>query len=207
MGIYSIIHNQTEKAYIGQSKNLPERWKQHQTMLRNNTHHNKGMQEDYNKDQTNPFIFKIIYLIKNPYKYSSEELQDILDILEWKFVNEYNKDTETYNIAKIHKPEATRIPQEIIDNLFDGEVWVLPEYRPKSRKKETHYNTYVKLLEKYKIRHPLEKWSTESYTRETKERRRKKYIQESKYLMDKMKLKGNQKQQLTYMIINYFLHN
>lgn len=69
------------------------------------------------------------------------------------------------------------------------------------KKTENYYRTQ-RLLNKYKTRQPMEKWSTESYTEESKERRIKEYIRISNYYMDRMKLVGTQRRDLQWIIKN-----
>lgn len=200
VGIYAIVHNLTGRTYVGQSRNIEKRQRQHLHGLETGIHHNWRLQRDWDESSFNPYTFKVIYKLNYPDKYDDEELKDILDLLEWKFLETYGEETETYNLAGVRKPPPTNIPQDIIDNLFDGEVWVLPEYRESIRVKETHYNEYVRLLDKYKVRHPMEKWSSESYTRESREYRLRKYIQDSRPIMDRMKLVGDQRIRLMQML-------
>ena len=58
--IYSITNTQNEKKYIGQTKNIKNRWTQHRSSLNNNHHHNKHLQAAWNKYGEYSFAFKII---------------------------------------------------------------------------------------------------------------------------------------------------
>ncbi len=49
-GIYKITNLKTGKIYVGQSKNVYHRKKEHFTALRKGCHENKLMQADWNKD-------------------------------------------------------------------------------------------------------------------------------------------------------------
>ena len=69
-----------------------------------------------------------------------------------------------------------------------------------SNKRTGRYNDYVRLLNKYKTKHPMEKWSKESYTEESKETRIRSYLRMSEHIMDDMKLVGNQRRDLKHMI-------
>ena len=57
-GVYAIINTQTGKSYIGSSYNLDLRFEQHRTMLITNSHHNKGLQRDFNKFDYDLYLFK-----------------------------------------------------------------------------------------------------------------------------------------------------
>lgn len=49
VGIYGIKNTVTQKWYVGSSKNIPSRWRTHQTRLRNKCHHSKKLQASWNK--------------------------------------------------------------------------------------------------------------------------------------------------------------
>ncbi|SDH45051.1 GIY-YIG nuclease family protein [Desulfosporosinus hippei] len=46
-GIYRIRNIKNEKAYIGQSKNILDRWEKHKNSLRNGKHHSKSLQIEW----------------------------------------------------------------------------------------------------------------------------------------------------------------
>ena len=69
-----------------------------------------------------------------------------------------------------------------------------------SNKRTGNYDNYVRLLKKYKVRHPMEKWSSESYTKESKENRIREYLYLSEGLMDEMKLTGYQRRDVKHLI-------
>lgn len=71
-----------------------------------------------------------------------------------------------------------------------------------SNRKTGRYDEYAYLLNKYKSRHPMEKWSTESYTAETKSVRIRDYVRMSEYIMDSMRLVGTQRRDLKWLIKN-----
>ncbi|MEQ8172689.1 MAG: GIY-YIG nuclease family protein, partial [Candidatus Eremiobacterota bacterium] len=58
-GIYCIINRVNQKIYIGSAKNLKDREKQHFSLLKNNKHVNKYLQNSYNKHGYENFEFKI----------------------------------------------------------------------------------------------------------------------------------------------------
>lgn len=69
-----------------------------------------------------------------------------------------------------------------------------------SNKRTGNYNNYVRLLNKYKARHPAEIWSRESYNEESKNIRIKEYLNMSEWIMDEMKLGGTQRRDLKHML-------
>lgn len=61
-GIYRIIHNTTNREYIGSAINISRRWYQHKTELRHSRHTNKRLQNSWNKYGENEFSFEVIEL-------------------------------------------------------------------------------------------------------------------------------------------------
>ena len=59
-GIYKIENKINNKKYIGQSKNIHRRWKQHKHYLNKNQHENQYLQSAWNKYGENSFNFEII---------------------------------------------------------------------------------------------------------------------------------------------------
>ena len=57
-GVYKITNDQTGEVYIGQTNNLHYREKQHREDLASGNHHNRRMQQDYNKGNT--FSFEVL---------------------------------------------------------------------------------------------------------------------------------------------------
>lgn len=59
-GIYQIKNKTNYKVYIGSSKNVYVRWKQHLSMLENGKHHSNHLQNAWDKYGRNNFIFEIL---------------------------------------------------------------------------------------------------------------------------------------------------
>lgn len=57
-GIYKMTNNRTGKVYVGQSNNLTRRKQEHMSKLSKGTHHNKQMQQDFNRG--NRFSFQVV---------------------------------------------------------------------------------------------------------------------------------------------------
>lgn len=88
-GIYIIRNIHTEKIYIGQARNIQERWQLHQRSLRGNYHHNLHLQHAWNKHGETAFQFLIL-------EYCS--IED-LDEREQYYLNIYIPKGKCYNIA------------------------------------------------------------------------------------------------------------
>jgi group I intron endonuclease len=61
-GIYEIYCSSNNKRYVGQAENIDERWINHIWKLRQNKHHNKHLQNAFNKYGENCFIFRTVEL-------------------------------------------------------------------------------------------------------------------------------------------------
>jgi group I intron endonuclease len=91
-GIYLITNEIGVKKYVGQSRNIFERWKQHKEGLRNNCHHNQYLQNSWNVHGETKFTFDVI-------EFCAEEL---LDEREQHWIETLKPE---YNITKnIYKP-------------------------------------------------------------------------------------------------------
>lgn len=60
IGIYKIKNKENGKVYIGSSKNIENRWKQHKTLLRCGKHHSQHLQYSWNKYGSDCFLFEVI---------------------------------------------------------------------------------------------------------------------------------------------------
>lgn len=60
IGIYCIENIITNKKYIGQSKDIKERWKSHRWALNHGKHINKHLQASWNKYGQEAFIFSVL---------------------------------------------------------------------------------------------------------------------------------------------------
>jgi len=86
-GIYKITSVETGRVYIGQSKDVLGRWKEHILLLTKGKHHNKLLSEDYSKYGLSSFRAELIQTC------SSEELLH----LETIYIREYQKLGGVYN--------------------------------------------------------------------------------------------------------------
>ena len=71
-GIYKITNDRTGEVYVGQSNNIEKRWEQHEEELKNGTHHNSGLQEDFNNGDS--FTYEIIAEEKDKQKREDKEM-------------------------------------------------------------------------------------------------------------------------------------
>lgn len=72
-GIYTIKCLNTNKLYIGSSKNIYKRWSSHRGELRRTVHFNSSLQKSWNKYGEEAFEFKLIKECKPENRYLIEE--------------------------------------------------------------------------------------------------------------------------------------
>ena len=87
-GIYRIRNLINNKFYIGSAVNLNKRKNQHFHYLRNNTHHNKPLQNSFNKYGEKNFIFEVMCYCYNEDLITNEQF----------YIDKYKPQ---YNICKI----------------------------------------------------------------------------------------------------------
>ena len=63
--IYRILNNVTGYSYIGCSKNLKSRWKEHKRDLQKEKHHNIHLQRAWNKYKEESFTWEVIFECKS----------------------------------------------------------------------------------------------------------------------------------------------
>lgn len=88
VGIYRLINNRTGEVYVGQSHSVYARRAKHHKELILGTHHNKGLQEDYDSGDT--FSFEILEKIPNPTEYELNEREKY-------YIEKFNSYNEGYN--------------------------------------------------------------------------------------------------------------
>ena len=93
-GVYQIKNLINGKRYIGSSVNIRKRWNSHRGMLAKGIHHSSHLQNAWNKNGKNNFIFEVL-----------EEVYEVDDLIasEQKYIDQYNSSNrcEGYNIAPI----------------------------------------------------------------------------------------------------------
>lgn len=117
--VYIINNDKNNKKYIGCSKNIDQRIKQHLRHLKGGYHHNKKLQSDFNNLKFN-ISFEMIY-----------ESNDKLDAFEKEeyFINKYDSKNNGYNLndgglvnkgytqSEIAKKKASEVHSKKTGNL------------------------------------------------------------------------------------------
>ena len=90
-GIYKITNILNNKVYISQTRQpFKKRFWHHSWKLKNNTHDNYKLQEDWNKFKSDNFIFEVLEIVSDV---------ENLDALEVKYISEFKRKTSVYNIT------------------------------------------------------------------------------------------------------------
>ena len=128
-GIYKITNDRTGEVYVGQSYNIEKRWEQHKEELKNGTHHNSGLQEDYYKGDT--FSYEIIEEENNKQKREDKEII---------YIQRENSFLEGYNQTLGGGYDEKRGEMGYGGRLYssESESWYLEQDTYEEEKYETH---------------------------------------------------------------------
>ena len=88
-GIYQIKSKQNNRVYVGSSKNIRTRWRDHRSALRKNRHGNQPLQNAWNKYGEESFQLEILEIVEGEREILWEREKYWLDI-QTKMVNVYN---------------------------------------------------------------------------------------------------------------------
>lgn len=92
-GIYKITNLINNKIYIGSSKKILSRWRNHISELKNNKHSNMFLQEEWNEYGAEAFVFEVVEECEESKRY------DVENAYLQKLTPFYRNDTG-YNIAE-----------------------------------------------------------------------------------------------------------
>ena len=126
-GIYKIENINTGKIYIGSSKDIDTRWKEHKYRLKNNIHHSSKLQRSYNKtEDKNIFILKIIEEVECKDNLLERE-QYYIDKFD-SFKNGYNCIGDLNNNKHTEKYKNKLIKNQITNKEFDRFIEIHSKY-------------------------------------------------------------------------------
>ena len=108
-GVYMIINNVNLKVYVGSSVELNKRKIKHFSQLKNNTHHNRYLQNSYNKYGKENFSFIILEDNINKEELFKKES-------EWIFQKDSLNPLKGYNLDIPQKDERLSLSPEILQN-------------------------------------------------------------------------------------------
>jgi len=129
-GIYKIVNTLNGRQYFGSAKRFKQRASEHLNSLQKGTHHNKFLQNDFNKCGENVFEFRVVEVV--------EGTQDVRLLVEDGYVQKYHDDQEQcYNFMKQAKGKGrtcfSKSPEKTHDRLVAHAKanWANPEIRKK----------------------------------------------------------------------------
>jgi group I intron endonuclease len=60
IGLYAIVHQPTNRCYVGSANDVRRRFKEHRSLLRRGSHHSRYLQNAWNKYGEQQFVFKVV---------------------------------------------------------------------------------------------------------------------------------------------------
>ena len=138
-GVYKIENIQNQKCYIGSSKDIGKRFKEHLFHLNRGTHHSPKLQNSWNKYGEEAFVFKILFIC---------EIKDLLFFEQRTFDNlkpEYNICKFATSCIGVKRSEEFRRRLLGALNPFYGK-----HHTEESKQKISSTNTGKKLTEESK---------------------------------------------------------
>jgi len=127
-GVYKIINTSNNRIYIGSAKTFKTRHQGHLTSLRKGTHHNKYLQNDFNKCGEDAFEFHVIEII------DGEQAERLL--IEQKHIDKYyDSQDRCYNFKPKAKAKSrscySRTPEQTSKLISENmkRIWSEPKTR------------------------------------------------------------------------------
>lgn len=122
-GVYSIYCKPTKKYYIGSSKNIKLRLKQHRDMLCNGTHHSIKLQNDYDKYGIDSFEFST--LLNCNYADAMKKEREFINVFHAE-ENGYNcTGSQLRSVVEAKENRFSKLIKKYISNTYrdDGNVY------------------------------------------------------------------------------------
>lgn len=108
-GIYMIRNDVMGRVYVGSSVNVTGRWFEHRSLLRADDHHNRFLQNSWNKHGERAFSFHLLEVVEN-----GRRLQRREDVWIAAF-------PDRYNIGSTASPtRGTKMTPEVIARCSEG---------------------------------------------------------------------------------------
>jgi group I intron endonuclease len=118
-GVYIIYCLASEKAYVGKSKNIRDRWRKHRTMLNCRKHRNPHLQNAWIKHGKNLFVFGVLEVLKEEESLADRE-KYYIDLLDKNYrYNCQDIPNEDFNISEETRQKMSlahlgkTLPQEL----------------------------------------------------------------------------------------------
>ena len=167
IGIYKIVNIKDKKVYIGSSKRIEIREKEHFKKLKNNKHHSIKLQRAYNKYGIKNFILEIVEIVEDESKLFERENY---------YIELYNSFNEGYNCCQLSegiyktnkreqenkkKAENYRCCQKFIDIYEKYKDNIIYSKTFLGRLLDFHYKSY-----EYKKQIEIIEWFLKNYSLE-----------------------------------------
>ena len=149
-GIYSIVNKLNGRIYIGSTHWFEDRWMSHLRALRKNKHHNRFLQNDFNKSGECNFVFEIVEIVSGSKTARMDREQYYLNKLFSEYGNEqrYNH----YQVAVIPASQKFNIKKHREDRDWftgpDGKEYVVADMKKFCGKYNLELNEINKLKAK-----------------------------------------------------------
>lgn len=138
VGIYILV-SPNGKIYVGQSRKLRKRFYEHSRLLRRGKHHNKYLQNSYNKYNGEGFFACVIEYVEDPSKLTETET--------W-WINKFNSFENGFNLTPAADSTGVQRSQEVREKLSEitSKQWEDESFR------EACYNGRAKYLSDPEVR-------------------------------------------------------
>ena len=111
-GVYKIINTSNGRIYIGSAKEFKDRYRDHIKSLQKGTHHNKFLQNDWNKCGPDVFEYHVVEVVQGTQAERLLREQTYIDQYHDNQKNCYNFDKKT-NKKKPTKKKKKKIQKNI----------------------------------------------------------------------------------------------
>lgn len=115
-GIYTITNIINNKMYVGYAYDFDKRWYHHKWQLNHNKHHNKHLQDSWNKYGEDSFIFEILELCDEVFLLSQENYWvNMLNVHDFNYG--YNIESTNPTKRVIRRKKGFKLSPEHISKL------------------------------------------------------------------------------------------
>lgn len=132
MGVYKIENIKNHKVYIGSSKNIKNRWKQHLYSLKTNTHHSIKLQSCYNKLKDKSILqFSIVEIVDDKTKLKEREQYyiNLYDAYKSGYNCSAQVDNPKYALKNQNKTKRHKLAMQLykeFDEIYDNSIFKFP---------------------------------------------------------------------------------
>lgn len=197
-GVYKIINIQNGRIYIGSAKEFKARARQHLWSLKNNKHHNKFLQNDFNKCNENAFEFHVVLVTKGTTEERRKVEQNFINeqIVDWKNCYNFQKKVADEQSLWSHNPEETKKKKSEHSKL----MWQSPEFRENMSRKMKLIWQNPKHRENISQKNSVsvkELWQDPKYRRKLVKKARERFINKKDHPMFGKKHSEESKQKMS----------